>query len=179
MSLFEEMSLFDDPTSFRGFIKALIYGAVENLRRNKLPALLSAIALLIFTALALTSEFNERPQYRQWILPEINNAETRFFGIMQEAEETTDDLWRLQYFIEGHRRAKTVLQVVRSHRAQTFAGRQAQDELIRYYELVIEELAIIRTEASLNDSYDYIAEWKRRNGELLPIRQKWVRWLHS
>ena len=98
---------------------------------------------------------------------------------MQEAEETTDDLWRLQYFIEGHRRAKTVLQVVRSHRAQTFAGRQAQDELIRYYELVIEELAIIRTEASLNDSYDYIAEWKRRNGELLPIRQKWVRWLQS
>ncbi|HYR87800.1 MAG TPA: hypothetical protein VE422_27205 [Terriglobia bacterium] len=173
------MTLFDDPTSVRGFIKALIYGATENLRRNRLPALLSAIALLVFTAFALTSEFDERPQYRKWVLPEINNAEGRFFGIMQEAEETTDDLWRLQYFIEGHRRAKTVLQVARSRRPQTVGGRQAQYELIRYYELVVEELAIIRTEASLNDSYDYIAEWKRRNADLLPIRQKWVRWVQS
>src|SRR6266850_1181226 len=61
MSLFEEVSLFDDPTSFRGFIKALIYGAVENLRRNKLPALLSAIALLIFTAFSVDQRVQRAP----------------------------------------------------------------------------------------------------------------------
>jgi hypothetical protein len=171
--------MFDDPTSLGGLIKSLIYGSVESLRRNKLPACLSAGALLVFTALALTSEFDERAQYRQWILPEISNADARFFEIMQEAEQTPDELWRLQYFIDGHRRAKAVLQVVRSHRPQTVAGRQAQQELIRYYELVVEELAIIRTEASLKESYDYMAEWKRRNAELLPIRQKWIRWVEA
>jgi len=169
--------MFDDPTTLRGFIKSLISGLAESLRRNKLPAGLSAVALLVCTALAVTSEFDERPQYRQWLLPEINNAEARFFGIMQEAEQTPDELWRLQYFIEGHRRAKNVLQVARSRRLQTAAGRQAQKELVRYYELVVEELAIIRTEASLNESYDYMAEWKRRNAELLPIREKWIRWV--
>ena len=169
--------MLDDPASLRGLIKSLIFGSIEGLRRNRLPACLSAVALVACTALALTSEFDERPQYRQWSLPEIRNAEARFFGIMQEAEETPDESLRLHYFIEGHRRARTALQAARSQRAKTVAGRAAQNELIRYYELVVEELAIIRTEGSFNESFDYIAEWKRRSADLSVIRQKWLRWV--
>ena len=61
----------------------------------------------------------------------------------------------------------------------TARGRKAQGELVRYYELVDEELAIIRTELSFKESYDYISEWKRRDAELLPIRKQWLTWLAS
>jgi hypothetical protein len=42
---------------------------------------------------------------------------------------------------------------------------------------VDEQLAIIRTEMSFNESFDYIGEWKRRNAELMPIRNQWIAWL--
>ena len=61
----------------------------------------------------------------------------------------------------------------------TVRGRKAQGELVRYYELVDEQLAIIRTELSFKESYDYINEWKRRDAELLPIRQQWLMWLDA
>ena len=61
----------------------------------------------------------------------------------------------------------------------TADGRKAQAELARYYDLVDEELAIIRTEMSNSESYDYIAEWKRSNSQLLPIRQRWEQWLNA
>jgi hypothetical protein len=71
------------------------------------------------------------------------------------------------------------LQVIRSERPLTSSGKKAQAELVRYYELVDEELAIIRTEMSNNDTYDYISEWKRANAGLLPIRQRWQDWLNA
>ena len=59
----------------------------------------------------------------------------------------------------------------------TDAGRKAQRELVRYYELVDEHLAIIRSEMSLYETYDYVAEWKERNNELIPIRERWLAWV--
>jgi len=149
----------------------------DGLRRNKLPASLSLIALILSTALASTSEFDERPRYRKLILPHIAKAEQQFFTMMEEAERQPDDLWRLQYFLEAHRRAKSALRVIRDEHPMTASGRKAQRELVRYYELVDEYLAIIRTEMSLNESYDYIAEWKERNNELMPIRERWLAWV--
>ena len=96
---------------------------------------------------------------------------------MNEAEQTPNDLWRVRYFIEAHRRAKAALRTIRSAHAMTVTGRKAHNELVRYYELVDEELAIIRTEMSFNESYDYIAEWKRKNAEMLPIRERWASWV--
>ena len=58
----------------REFLKSIVRNWIEGLRRNKLPAALSAIALIVTTALALTSDFDERPRYRQLILPEIRKA---------------------------------------------------------------------------------------------------------
>src|SRR5262245_37863583 len=161
------------------FLKSLLRSCVEGLRRNKLPAALSAVALVLTTALAFTSDYDERPRYRKLILPHISKAEQQFFSIMNDAENEPDALWRLQYFLEGHRRAKAVLRVIKEEHPMTAAGRRAQLELARYYELLDEQLAIIRTEFSFNESYDYIAEWKRRNAELLPFRNRWLVWLQS
>jgi hypothetical protein len=150
---------------------------LDGIRRNKLPASLSFVAVILTTALALTSNFDERPRYRKFILPEIQKAENQFFDGMHEAEQEPEESWRLLYFIDAHRRAKNALKVIRSEHPMTPSGKKAQSELIRYYELVDEELAIIRTEMSNKDSYDYIGEWKRSNAQLLPIRQRWQEWL--
>ena len=167
----------DDFSSFSGFVKSMGRSSLEGLRRNKLPAALSAVALALTTALAMTSDFDERPRYRRFVLPEIEKAEQQFLEAMSEAEQTANDLWRVRYFIEAHRRARAALGTIRSVHAMTVTGRNAHNELVRYYELVDEELAIIRTEMSFNESYDYIAEWKRKNAEMLPIRERWASWV--
>ena len=164
---------------FLELLRAIERSILDGIRRNKLAASLSFLALIVTTAFALTSNFDERPRYRKVILPEISKAEHQFFDVMRQAEEEPDERWRLLYFIEAHRRAKNALRVVRSERPMTADARKAQAELARYYELVDEELAIIRTEMSNNESYDYIAEWKRSNSELLPVRQRWEQWLNA
>jgi hypothetical protein len=162
---------------FPEFLNSLVRSFVDGLLRNKLPASLSLVALILTTALAFTSEFDERPHYRKLILPHIAKAEQQFFTMMEESEHEQDDLFRLQYFLEAHRRAKSALRVIRDQHPMTAAGRKAQGELVRYYELVDEHLAIIRTEMSLTESYDYLAEWKGRNNELMPIRERWLAWV--
>lgn len=164
---------------FEEFLRSLVRSLFDGLRRNKLPASLSAIALILCTALAYTSDYDERPRYRELILPKINKAEQQFFVIMEQAEKEPDDLRRLYYFLEGHRRAKSALRVVKGAHLMTASGRKAHSELVRYYELVDEQLAIIRTELSFKESYDYMNEWKHRNAELLPIRRHWLAWLDS
>ena len=161
------------------FIKSLCRSVLDGVRRNKLPACLSVIAVILTTALALTSEYDERPRYRKFILPEIHKAEMPFFDVIRLAESESAEPDRTLDFIEAHRRAKNALKTIRSERPLTARGRNAQNELARYYELVDEEFAIIRTQMSYDDSYDYIAEWKRSNAELLPIRDRWLRWLSA
>jgi hypothetical protein len=158
-------------------IRLLARGIVDGIRRNKLPAGLSFVALILTTVLAYTSDFDERPRYRRTILPQIENAEAKFFDEMREADREPGEPWRMLYFIEGHRRAQQALQVIESERPLTDNGKRAQRNLVRYYELVDEELAIIRTEMSNNESYDYISEWKRANARLLPIRDRWWQWI--
>lgn len=164
---------------FSEFVRALARSVAEGLSRNKLPACLSLIAVILTTALALTSEYDERPRYRKFMLPGIHKAEMQFFDLMKLAESETEEPERTLYFIEAHRRAKNALDVVRSERPMTATGRKAQLELTHYYELVDENLAIIRTEMSNDASYDYIAEWNRTNAELLPIRERWLKWLNG
>ena len=116
------------------FLQSLVRSSLDGLSRNKLAATLSLIALVLTTALALTSDYDERPRYRKLILPEIHKAEQQFFTIMQAAEDEQNELWRLHYFLEGHRRAKAALRVVRAEHPMTPAGRKAQRELARYYD---------------------------------------------
>ena len=161
------------------FVKSLCRSVFDGLSRNKLPACLSLIAVILTTALAVTSEYDERPRYRKFILPEIHKAEIQFFDVMRFAESESAEPERTLDFIEAHRRAKNVLKVIRSERPLTAAGKNAQFELARYYELVDEEFSIIRTKMSYYEFYDYIAEWKHANDTLLPIRDRWLRWLNA
>jgi hypothetical protein len=165
--------------NFLELLQSVGRNILDGIWRNKLPASLSLLALTIATALALTSDFDERPRYRKFILPEIQKVENQFLAVMHEAEREPDEPWRLLYFLEAHRRAKNALQTIRSDRPTTPRGRKAHSDLIRYYDLVDEELAIIRTEMSNKDSYDYIGEWQRINAQLLPIRQRWEEWLNA
>ena len=171
--------LFQEEMELVELVRSLRRSIHEGIRRNKLPVCLSLVAMVVTTAFALTSEFDERPRYRKVILPNIEKAESQFFDAMRDAEKQTDEPWRTLYFIEGHRRAKNALQVIRSERPMTIGGKKAQAELVRYYELVDEALAIIRTEMSNKDSYDYIGEWKRSNAQLLPFRERWLDWLNA
>lgn len=164
---------------FMQFVRSLGHSMVDGVRRNKLPACLSLVAIVLTTALAVTSNFDERPRYRKFILPEIEKAEGQFFDAMREAEQLREEPLRTLYFIEAHRRAKAALQVLRSEYPMTPAGKKAQAQLVRYYELVDEELAIIRTEMSITDSYDYIGDWKRSNAEFAPLRQRWLDWVNG
>jgi hypothetical protein len=169
--------MFDDPTSLTGFVKSLAAGSLEALRRNKLPALLAALALVVSSGLALNIQFDERARYCSVILPDIERAEDQFLAAMNAAEQTSDELWRLQYFLDAHHKAKDVLRISKSNIPTTVAGRRAHAELIRYYELVNEELAIIRTEMSVNEKLDYISEWKMQQSQLSPIRERWASWI--
>src|SRR5207245_7904176 len=99
-----------------------------SLRRNQLPDCLAAVALAVTTAVAVTIDFVERPRYRRFVLPEIEKAEKQFFDAMDEAAETSNDLWRVRYFIEAHRRAKAALRAIRSAHAMTATGRKAHNE---------------------------------------------------
>src|SRR5207247_7298708 len=102
----------DDLNSFSGFVQSVTHSSVDGLRRNKLPAFLSAVALALTTALAMTSDFDERPRYRRFVLPEIEKAEQQFLEAMSEAEQTPNDLWRVRSFIVAHRRGKTALPTI-------------------------------------------------------------------
>ena len=159
------------------FITTLVRSFLDGLRRNKIATVLSASALLLTTALATTGEYDERPRFRKMAMPHINKAEQQFFAIMEQAERESDELRRLHYLLEGHRRAKAALRVIRTERPVTTAGRKAHRELVRYYELVDEQLAIIRTEMSFNEAFDYIGEWKRQKAGLMPVRKPWVTWI--
>src|SRR5437899_11197182 len=125
----------DDLRSFSGFVKSMGRSSFEGLRRNKLPAALSAVALALTTALAMTSDFDERPRYRRFLMPEIEKAEQQFIEAISEAEQTSNDLWRVRDFIEAHRRAKAALRTIRSAHAMTGSCRKAHNELLRSYEL--------------------------------------------
>ena len=160
-------------------LRSITRNILDGIRHNKLPAAFSLVALVVTAAFAVTSNFDERPRYRKVILPKIEKAERQFSEVMHDAENEPDEEWRLLYFLEAHRRAKNVLQVIRSERPLTPDGRKAQAELLRYYELVDEELAIIRTEMSNKDTYDYIGAWKAARAGLQPVRQRWQDWLSA
>lgn len=168
--------MVEDPTSLGGLLRSLAHAAVDGLRRNKLAALLAAVTLIVSTALTLTSQFDERARYHEIILPEIERAEIQFLSTIKYAEQAPDEDWRLYYFLSAHGKAKEVVRVAKLHWPSTSAARKAHRDLIRYYELVDEEFATIRTEMSVNENLDYWAEWKKREGELREIRDRWARW---
>ena len=83
------------------------------------------------------------------------------------------------YFLIAHGKAKEVLKIARESEPTTPEGVRAHGELIRYYQLVNEYMAIIRTEMSMNQKLDFLAEWKKVRIKLEPIRNNWLTWVEG
>jgi hypothetical protein len=163
----------------RGLLKSIAASLFSSIRQNKLAAVLAAVAFVVSTFLAISMQYDERPQYRQSILPKIERAEADFVRYLEQADRATDERWRLQYFLVAHGKAKAVLRIARDDRPTSPRAIEAHEELIRYYELVNEHMAIIRTEMSINQKLDYLSEWKKQQAALQRIRQRWLAWLEN
>ena len=146
-------------TPLAGFAQSIGREIVGGLRRNKIPAALAALALIATTLFAVNSWYDERPRYRQVLLPDIERAEGPFFDSLNDADQTDNDDWRIRYFITAEARARGVLGIAKRHWPKTRDAVRAHEELVLYYELVIEDFAIIRTQMSLDDKMDFMAAW--------------------
>jgi hypothetical protein len=164
-------------TTLRGLIKSLAIGALGTLRQNKLATVLAAIACTVFTSLAITIQYDERPRYRETILPQIRRAEADFNRSLEAAERASTENWRLQYFITAHGKAKEILRIAAEQQPTSPDAIHAHNELIRYYQLVNENMAIIRTEMSIHQELDFLAEWKKQQLFLQHIRHAWLDWV--
>src|SRR5262245_36736872 len=120
--------------SLIGLLSSLVQGFVDNLRKNKIATALSAIALVVFTILAFSSQYDERVRYRQVLLPDITEAEARFKRSMQDAVSTVNDEIRIHHFLHAHRMASRALNVINGRWPQTRQGQRAHRQLVRYYE---------------------------------------------
>lgn len=165
--------------SLRSFVSSILRNLIDGIRDNRLAAAFSVIAFLAATAFSLSSQYDERPRYRQVILPDIEAAENKFFKTLEASETAPNEIWRLHYFLIAHQEAQQVLKVVSRRQPRTRDGIRAHGELIRYYDLVTEEMAIIRTEMSVDEKMDYLNEWKSQQDRLKPIRENWVMWVRS
>jgi len=163
--------------SLQGLVRSLASGLVSSLQRNKIPATLSFTALVVTTAFALNSQYDEHDRYRHTILPDLQHAEGQFTIAMDDARTAINETWRLHYFLTAHNKARDVLRLAKSRWPRTRAGRQAHEQLVLYYELVNEQLAIIRTEMSVDEALDYIGEWEKARTKLHPLHEKWAIWV--
>jgi hypothetical protein len=169
----------DDEVSLVGLLRSLGIGFVGVLRHNKIAATLAGVALVATTLLAVNSQYDERPRYRQVVLPDIAEAEIQFSNLIQAAEQTNNDNWRIYYFIDAHQKARDILDLVRRRWPHTRDGIRAHEELVRYYELITEDFAIIRTQMSLDDKLDYMAAWRKAQAERRPIHEQWAKWVYG
>ncbi len=164
--------------SVSGLVKAVASSIGESIRQNKLSAFLALVALLVFVPLT-GIRYDERPRYRQVILPEIERLERNYQGALRRSEDGPTDNWRLYHFIDANRRAGDVLDHLRTRKPVTSSGMEAHGDLILYYELVTEHFAILRTEMSLAMDLDFLARWGEVERELEPIHDRWLNWVEG
>jgi hypothetical protein len=167
----------EDVSSLTGLLASIVRGIGESLRANKIATVLAAIALVTTSILALSSQYDERPWYRQVLLPDIKRAESLFEGRIHDAEETTNENWRLSYFIDGQKRTREVVDLLKNRWPHTHDGVRAHSKLIQYYELLLEDFAIIRTQLSLDEGMDYMAAFRQSELDRRPLRDAWLAWV--
>ncbi len=168
-----------DELSLSGLLVSIARECLDSLKRNRLAAGLAVIALVTTTVLAFSSQYDERARYRAVLLPDIAASEARFQEEMRDAETTRNETWRLYYFIDAHRKVRGILDLLNRRWPHTREGRRAHADLIRYYDLLSEDFAIVRTQASLDEQLDFLALWKKSEAERRPLRERWQKWVNS
>ena len=165
-----------EPT-VRDLVGELLSGGISTLRENKLATVLAVFACVLSTLLAYNIRYDERPRYREEIAPELLRAESNFTIMMDNADRAPNEAWRLNYFLTAHGKIKDVLRVAHNQFPVTAEGLAAHQDFIRYYDLLNEDLAILRTQMSVDEKMDYWAEWKRLEASRQPIRDQWLKWV--
>ena len=163
--------------SLRGLTAAIVRGAVDGIRANRVAAAFALIAVIVTTVLSLGSQYDERPRYREVTLPEIRRYEGRYLDAIRDAENASNEDWQVFYFVEAHIKAKEALQLIRQRYPHSRAGIRAHTELIHYYELIDEDFAILRTQMSLDQKVDFIAEWRQLQAKRWPLHEQWEKWM--
>jgi hypothetical protein len=171
--------MWEGNSSLTGLLVSILRGIAESLRTNKLATALAAIAFVTTSILAFSSQYDERPWYRQVLLPDINRAESLFESRMHDAEETTNENWRLSYFIDAQKRTREAVNLLKNRWPHTHEGVRAHLRLIQYYELLLEDFAIIRTQLSLDDGMDYMSAFRKSELERRPLHDAWLAWVNG
>jgi hypothetical protein len=169
----------DAQTPLVTFARSIRREVTGGLRRNKIPAVLASFALVVTTLLAINSSYDERPRYREVLLPDIERAEGLFLDSLHDAETTDNEEWRIRYFMIANAHARVALDIAKRHWPQTRDAVRAHEELVRYYELVVEDFAIIRTQLSLDDKMDFMAAWHKCQAERWPVHERWANWVRA
>jgi len=171
--------MWGDESSLTELLASILRGIADSLRANKIATVLAGIAFVTTGILAYSSQYDERPWYRQVVLPDIRRAESLFEGRIHDAEETANENWRLSYFIDAQKRTREAVDLLKNRWPHTHEGVRAHLKLIQYYELLLEDFAIIRTQLSLDERMDYMAAF--RNSELArqPLRDAWLAWVNG
>ncbi len=159
--------------------RSIISSVRESIRQNRLASSLALVAFLVVLPLTFGSRYDERPRYRQVILPEVERFEEDYLSALQRSETAPTDTWRLYHFLDAHNRAVKVLKFVRSKRTVTPDGRRAHAALIQYYELVDQHFAILRTRMSIDEEIDFLERWREITRDLQPIHDRWARWVNQ
>jgi hypothetical protein len=166
-------------TPFVNFVQSIAQEIVNGVRRNKIAAFLAIVVLIGTTVFALNTPYDERPRYRQYLLPNIEEAEAKFLKCLADAENTTNEDWRVSYFMTAQARAQDVLNIAKHHWPHSHDAVHAHEELVRYYELILEDFAIIRTQMSLDDKMDFMAAWHKVQAERWLIHERWTNWVQT
>ena len=161
-----------------GRVGRLIAGSlISSLWSNKIASILSVVAFAIILPLTFGVKYDERPRYRQVLLPRVQVLEESYFNALERAEVAVDKTARLYHFLDAHRRALDVLEYVSSRSAVTAEGKAAHLALIRYYELVDEHFAILRSEISVHDEIDYLERWEQIKPGIQLLYARWASWV--
>lgn len=171
--------MWEDSSSLTGLLTAIFRGIAESLRANKIATTLAAVAFVATGILAFSSQYDERPWYRQVLLADINRAESLFEGRIHDAEETTNENWRLSYFIDAQKRTREAVDLLKNRWPHTHDGVRAHSKLIQYYELLLEDFAIIRTQLSLDEAMDYMSAFRKAEIDRRPLRDAWLEWVNG
>lgn len=161
-------------------IGRLIAASLKNsLWANKIASILAVVALALILPLTFGVKYDERPRYRQVLLPRIQVLEKSYFNALERAGVAVDKTARLYHFLDAHRRALDVLEYVSSRSAVTAEGKSAHLALIRYYELVDEHFAILRSEISIEDEIDYLERWEQIKPDIQVLYAQWATWVEN
>ena len=165
--------------SIAGIAHSVVWSLVEGVRRNKIASILALIALIVALPLVLGTRYDERPRYRQVLLPDIQRLEQLYRAALERAANAESEAASVSDFIDAHERAVDVLDFIRSRRAVTTDGTRAHSELIRYYRLVDDHFAILRSEMSIDRDIDFLSRWEEISTRIQPIYDRWSTWIEQ